>query len=319
MATTTSRRPAWLPLVPTALLAAACGASAASAPHAGEPAPVLAVETVRGVPTFTLDGEPLTIPCFETYAPRRRYFEQFARAGVWLHSFNTNATGGDYARSPAWSVRLHGKLWYHDNDVVSFLAPQVLGRVGISDGEREERSVRHHLTVLGYTPTVEQTRWMYRRSMGFALASGAYESYFDLHGGYYDHPELMAEVERLNRLAARSARWDRRSSAQVLVVADEASCSYASFRSELLGQALRDTQPRLIKIGAPADHILLGDPPASTSTATGSSSSSTATTCRRRSVRRSAPGSSEEAGTSSGATLPGASRVGPRPSTRCGS
>ena len=28
------------------------------------------------------------------------------------------ATGGDYTRSPASSVRLHNKLWYHDNDVV---------------------------------------------------------------------------------------------------------------------------------------------------------------------------------------------------------
>lgn len=171
------------------------------------------------------------------------------------------ATGADYARSPAQSVRLHGKLWYHDNDVVSFLAPEVMKRVGLGENGDWSTSQLHHLTVLGYTDTPERTAWMYRRSLGFALCNGAYESYFDLHGGYYDDPRLMEEVATLNQVADTAATCDRSSCSEILVVADETSCAYAAFNSPMLEQTLRTTQPAFNKLGAPADHILLDDLP----------------------------------------------------------
>jgi len=167
--------------------------------------------------------------------------------------------GGDYSRSPAHSVKLHGKLWYHDNDVVSFLAPEVMRRAGFDQGEDWTRNMEVQLDALGYSDTPLGTRWMYRRSFGFALCGGAFESYFDLHGGYYDHPELMDEVALINRAAEASKRFDRSSIAQILVVADEASCSYATFRNRMLGESLLSAQLQLIQIGAPVDHLLLCD------------------------------------------------------------
>lgn len=169
------------------------------------------------------------------------------------------ATGGDYSRSPAHSVKLHKKLWYHDNDVCSFLAKK---RWDITDTTQDDGSLNnplHFLKVLGYTETAEKTIWMYRRSMGFALCSGAYESFFDLHGGYYDDPELMQEVKRLNRVSERSARYNRTSNSQILVLSDEASCSYATFRSKMLASTVLNTQHELIKVGAPVDHVLIND------------------------------------------------------------
>lgn len=170
-----------------------------------------------------------------------------------------SGTGGDYSRSPAFSLRLHDKLWYHDNDVCSFLAPQVLAGVGMNEEGDWSKSLKHHLDVLGYTDSAEKTKWMYRRSLGFAICTGAYESYFDLHGGYYDHPELMTEVALLNRIADQSKHEDRRSNSEILVLSDETSCSYTGFRSLMLEQSLLDTQHELIKVGAPADHVLLAD------------------------------------------------------------
>lgn len=167
--------------------------------------------------------------------------------------------GGDYSRSPAHSVRLHGKLWYHDNDVVSYKAPEVMRRVGLSEDGDWSHSLQHHLRVLGYTETPEQTLWMYRRSMGFAICSGAYESYFDLHGGYYDADDLMAEVRRLNRVAEVAKRYPRTSNSEILILSDETSTMYTTFRSDLLASALAETQHQFIKIGAPADHVLLSD------------------------------------------------------------
>lgn len=168
-------------------------------------------------------------------------------------------TGGDYPRSPSYSVMLNGKLWYHDNDVMSFLAPKVLAapKPDLYGFKKEE--IPHLLDVLAVTKDVQETVWMYRRSMGFALCNGFYESFFDLHGGYYDDPKLMEEVARLTQLAKAAASTDRSSISQILIVSDESSCSYAKFASPMLAASLSKTQQSLIKIGAPADHILIDD------------------------------------------------------------
>ena len=162
--------------------------------------------------------------------------------------------GGDYMRSPSMSVALNGKLWYHDNDTASFRSMQSMRECGMSEEE-----VIHYARVLGAAPDAERTKWMYRRSAGFCLANGMYESFFDLHGGYFDHPELMNEVRRLNRIFERAPEHDRSSVAEVLVVSDEASCSYCTFRNPMLHKFMRDMQTKLIKLGVPCDHVLTAD------------------------------------------------------------
>ncbi len=181
-----------------------------------------------------------------------------------LHKFNTSpyldfiyvtasygnrdfARGGDYARSPGYSVRLHDKLWYHDNDVVSFMADKMWANAPQDQGNLND--VNTWKASLGYTSNAEDSIAMYRRSFGFALCNGAYESFFDLHGGYYDHPELMAEVKRLGAAADFVKRYDRSSNAEILILADEDSCAYATFRSPLLEDTLLHTQWQLIKLG----------------------------------------------------------------------
>ena len=100
---------------------------------------------------------------------------------------------------------------------------------------------------------------MYRRGLGFALCHGMFPSWFDLHGGYFDGPELMAEVRRLRTVARRCEALDRTSCSQILVVADEEACALAAPKSPLLRKTLLDPQNELIRIGAPVDHVLLSD------------------------------------------------------------
>lgn len=161
-------------------------------------------------------------------------------------------TGGDYLRAPALSAMLHGKLWYHDNDTCSFLARKVMRHM-------PDHLVERHLKVLGATDTAMETIYIYRRSAAFALCGGFFESFFDLHGGYFDDPDLMAEVRRLNGMFERASQHDRGSCSEILIVSDENSCSYCSFANEMLARSLLDTQWRLIKLGAPADHVLIDD------------------------------------------------------------
>jgi hypothetical protein len=157
-------------------------------------------------------------------------------------------------------VRLHGKLWYHDNDAVSFLAKKKLETLGFTDNNPDwTRDLSVQLQSLGYTDTAEKSGWVYRLGVGFALCNGMFQAWFDLHGGYFDDPQLMSQVGALNNLAARAVSWDRSSIAEILVIADEASCAWCRPRSPLLRESLLTPQNQLIRIGAPIDHILLDD------------------------------------------------------------
>ncbi len=169
------------------------------------------------------------------------------------------ALGSDYQRSPARSLTLHGKLWYHDNDVVSYRARQRMTELGFTDESNWTRNLSLQLKSLGYTETPAKSHWMYRRGWGFAVSHGMHQAWFDLHDGYFDAPDLMNEVKRLNRLALDARLTKRASIAEVLVIADEASCSYANPRSDILRRALTTPQNQLTRIGAPCDHILLDD------------------------------------------------------------
>jgi len=159
--------------------------------------------------------------------------------------------GADYARAPITSAGLHGKLWYHDNDTVSFRYDE------IHRASQDRATIERYRKELGVTETAQETIWQYRRGAGFVLGNGIYQSFFDLHGGYFDDPALMAEVKRLNALLDEAKQYDCSSVAEILVVSDEASCAYATFESGFLQQTLQPAQVQLAKLGAPHDSILV--------------------------------------------------------------
>jgi hypothetical protein len=121
--------------------------------------------------------------------------------------------------------------------------------------------------VLAVTPTAQESVWLYQRSCGFVLCEGIYESFFDLHGGYFDHPRLLGAIAEVRRALENSTARDRSSIAQILVVADNLSPAYGTFQIEKQGEptpnrmneALVEHQIPFIKSGAPYDSVLLGD------------------------------------------------------------
>lgn len=165
--------------------------------------------------------------------------------------------GGDYLRSPLRSLWKGGKLWYHDNDTVSVLGRAMHGL----DAPGGNPAMAGQLALLGMADSIEGSRWMYRRGAGFALCNGLFNAFFDLHGGYFDHPELMQEIASLNAIFSRAADKPLGPIAEVLVVADEPSCEHFPFRSPALAECLLPPQHRLVQLGAPVDHVLLGDLP----------------------------------------------------------
>ena len=172
-------------------------------------------------------------------------------------------SGVECYRRPHLSGTLHGKLWFHDNDLASFLFPKIMAKVG----NVSEETIRHHMEILAVTDTPEESVWLFERAAGFTLCEGLYESFFDLHGGYYDDPRLLDGMKRIADTLQKAANVDRSSVAQILVVADEASAAYGSFQIESVGdtypnrinRALLAHQPTLIRCGAPFDAVYLDD------------------------------------------------------------
>lgn len=155
-------------------------------------------------------------------------------------------TGGDVLRGPGYSNVLHGKQWANSNDTATYLATGVLDRAA----------------EFGYTNTVERNKRMFLRSAGFNICNVGYlQEFFALHDDWYNDPALVNAAGDVNFIYMNSLQHDRRSNAEVLVVSDEASCSYATYgwQHPLLTSALRKPQLGLVQMGAPNDQILLDD------------------------------------------------------------
>lgn len=91
------------------------------------------------------------------------------------------------------------------------------------------------------------------------LAQGAQLAHFDIHGGYYEDPEIMEGVKRLIALRNRALAWDDRASqAEILVVMDEDSQHYLTFRNPLSTVPL-SAQLAVMGFVAPYDAMLLSD------------------------------------------------------------
>ncbi len=137
------------------------------------------------------------------------------------------------------SVRLHGKLWFDENDYRTFLTPKDSG--------------------YGRTDTREQTIAVQERELAQVLSQGSGMWWFDMVSGWFDDPQLMAAIARLNGIAEKAVTWDRESVAEVAVVLDEESIPFIHIRQNVGRALVTQQQVELGHMGAPFDTILLSD------------------------------------------------------------
>jgi len=171
-------------------------------------------------------------------------------------------SGAECYRRPFLTGTLHNKIWFHDNDLATFLFPKVMKKHNVTDAD-----IKRYMEALAVTPTAQETIWLFERSAGFVLAEGIYESFFDLHGGYFDDPRLLDALGRIVQLIDRGKDVDRSSIAEILVVADEVSLAYGPWQSDWpakkgsnrINEGLLSHQIGFIKSGAPFDSVLLAD------------------------------------------------------------
>jgi hypothetical protein len=155
--------------------------------------------------------------------------------------------GQSVFRPPVLSLRLHGKMLWSDFDPASFKFYQ-----------KDQKVYGQWKDSLAVTDTAEEYTFMIRRELGNALANGVNVAHFDLHGGYYDDPLIMKEVARAREIRQDALNRDRTSDAQVLVIVDEDSQHYLTFRN-LISRHLLAEQLAELPFVAPYDVAILSD------------------------------------------------------------
>ncbi|MBI3921620.1 MAG: beta-galactosidase [Armatimonadetes bacterium] len=150
-------------------------------------------------------------------------------------------------RAPILSLTLHRKMYWSDFDPASF-----------KFYEKDQAEYAQWKPWLAVTDTAEEYTYMIRRELGNALANGVNMAHFDLHGGYYDDPLLVEEVRRCRSLRESALQTDRRSCAEILLVVDEDSQHFLTFRNDL-STPLLSGQLAEMPFVAPYDAVLLDD------------------------------------------------------------
>ena len=162
----------------------------------------------------------------------------------------------DYARKPGIdhvymlpidSVKLHGKLYFSENDTRTHLS-------------RPVNDMPWYNAPVWFGPeTEEQTLDVLKMHLARVLLHGHAGWWFDMWGGWYRSPGYMAFMRKALELIREAARLPMGSTAQVAVFADEKS--YCKANNDDLSRGICETLHTLGAAGVPYDLYLAEDYP----------------------------------------------------------
>ncbi|MBQ7300175.1 MAG: hypothetical protein IJW77_10070 [Clostridia bacterium] len=156
---------------------------------------------------------------------------------------NLRPAGMDHANMlPIDSVKLHGKLYFVENDTRTHLS-------------RAPNELPQYNTPIWFGPAPEQTCENIRMHFSRALTHGHAMWWFDMWGGWYDDERYLSLLRRCREIAAESMEEDRTSRAEIAVFIDERAYS----REGSIGHLSYAIRKTLGMIGAPYDIYLIDD------------------------------------------------------------
>ncbi len=123
----------------------------------------------------------------------------------------------------------------------------------------DELDVRTHLSCWPDAKDMDGTRTMLWREFAKCMQSRSGFWWMDLHGGWFDSPEVMREIGKIESAARRIRSKPPKRTAEVLIVSDDESFLYSKPNWRLHRDLLADTISRVRMAGAPADHYRLAD------------------------------------------------------------
>jgi len=138
------------------------------------------------------------------------------------------------------TIRLHGKLFYTEDDTFTHRAKWTPWRYCCRDAT--------------------ETLSILRRNLAGVLAEGATQWWMDHDsGGWYLDDETEAGLAGMVRLAEAALARDRAPCAEVAFITNEASFRILRQAPELIDQLWPKTQTELLRIGAPVDFVRVRD------------------------------------------------------------
>jgi hypothetical protein len=157
------------------------------------------------------------------------------------YAFRTPGTGYSHFMSLTGSVKLHGKLWFDENDIRTWL---LKGKP---------------LRSWGQTESYEETRGQLQREFANVLCQAVGQWWFDMGGGWYDDPRILADIGAMNRIAEASLAWDRAPADEIAVMVDDRSLHLMQVANRLSRPLLLEQLPELGRLGAPVGFYALDD------------------------------------------------------------
>jgi len=137
------------------------------------------------------------------------------------------------------SVKAHGKLWFDEADLRTYLAPKD--------------------DPFGRADTLDDSLATLTREFGHVLSHSTAMWWFDMTGGWFSEPHILAALKRMREIADRSMTMDRSSAAEIAVFVDDKSFFYCRPRGVLESPLIVEQVAALPRIGAPYDTYLLSD------------------------------------------------------------
>ncbi len=152
------------------------------------------------------------------------------------------------------SVQLHGKLWLAENDTRTFKTTL------LKDQAPDLCPPGQYASGVWLGPTTAEESVAFLRKNAARMLAGGYGGWwFDMWGGWFSEPRLLAVLRRTQELyAAQPPREIPRMKAQACVIADEEFTSWDASFGQLAAPVLANRHP-LGRIGAPYEFYLRTD------------------------------------------------------------
>lgn len=140
------------------------------------------------------------------------------------------------------SAKLHGKLWFDENDIRTSLAPGTLG-------------------TWGKPADVPNDVIQQEKELANVIVNGSAQWWFDVGSNVYSDPALMSRIAALAKHAGEALNLDRSPADEVAMIVDERSLCWLRVADPMGARLLLSQLPALSRIGAPVGHYLVTDLP----------------------------------------------------------
>jgi hypothetical protein len=156
------------------------------------------------------------------------------------YAFRSLAGGFSHFMSLTDSVKLHGKMWFDENDIRTWLTGGRTGEWGKQD-------------------TYEGSLAMQQREFANVICNSCGHWWFDMGGGWYDDPRILKDIGQMKVVADETVAWKREPVSQIAFVVDPQSLAYLRSHNGVTDWFLLRQLPQLGRCGAPFGYYDLGD------------------------------------------------------------